>query len=88
MEGFFGTHAYLVNRRGVKKILAHKRLMPIEKQIDAVLSDMAASGALQVYALSAQLAVQDRDMETTIQIPVRKTAASLIGLGKDLYLRE
>ena len=34
-RSFFGTHAYVVHRRGLQKIFAYPRLMPIEKQIDA-----------------------------------------------------
>lgn len=34
-HAFFGTHAYVVHRRGLQKIFAYPRLYPIEKQIDA-----------------------------------------------------
>ena len=34
-RAFFGTHAYIMHRRGLHKIFAYPRLMPIEKQIDA-----------------------------------------------------
>ena len=35
VRSFFGTHAYVVHRRGLQKIFAYPRLMPAEKQIDA-----------------------------------------------------
>ena len=41
VEGFFGTHAYLVHKRAVRKIFAYPRLMPVEQQIDALMSQMA-----------------------------------------------
>ena len=44
-HSFFGTHSYVVHRRGLQKIFAFPRLMPIEKQIDAgVWGRLAAVG--------------------------------------------
>ena len=34
-RAFFGTHGYVVHRRGLQKIFAYPHLYPIEKQIDA-----------------------------------------------------
>ena len=34
-RAFFGTHAYVVHRRGLQKIFAYPHLYPIEEQIDA-----------------------------------------------------
>ena len=34
-RAFFGTHSYIMHRRGLHKIFAYPHLMPIEKQIDA-----------------------------------------------------
>lgn len=34
-RSFFGTHSYIVHRRGLHKIFGYPRLMPVEKQIDA-----------------------------------------------------
>lgn len=34
-HSFFGTHSYIVHRRGLQKVFAYPHLMPIEKQIDA-----------------------------------------------------
>jgi hypothetical protein len=42
---FFGTHAYVVHRRGLQKIFAYPRLMPIEKQIDAGVRGFKAAWA-------------------------------------------
>lgn len=80
---FFGTHGYVVHRRGLQKIFSYPRLMPIEKQIDAVLGDMCQRGLLNVYAVATTLVDQnDREFRSTIQIPVKRR------IGVDPYSRE
>lgn len=80
---FFGTHSYIIHRRGLQKIFNYPHLMPIEKQIDAVLGDMSQAGLLNVYAMDSALVFQNnREFKTTIQIPVKRR------LGVDPYARE
>ena len=67
---FFGLQAYCISKRGIDKILQYKRLFPIEKQIDAVLSDMIAQGLLNVYATRDSLVRQNNKFATQIQIPL------------------
>ncbi|KAL4457270.1 hypothetical protein ABPG75_012135 [Micractinium tetrahymenae] len=82
-RSFFGTHAYVVHRRGLQKIFAYPHLMPIEKQIDAVLGDMCQRGLLNVYALAEPLVEQnEREFRSTIQIPVKRR------IGVNPYSRE
>ncbi|KAI3425708.1 hypothetical protein D9Q98_007684 [Chlorella vulgaris] len=82
-HSFFGTHSYIVHRRGLQKVFAYPHLMPIEKQIDAVLGDMCQAGLLNVYALAEPLVQQNSDkFTTTIQIPVKRK------IGVNPYARE
>ncbi|EFN55609.1 hypothetical protein CHLNCDRAFT_133736 [Chlorella variabilis] len=82
-HSFFGTHSYVVHRRGLQKIFAFPRLMPIEKQIDAVLGDMCQQGLLNVYALAQPLVEQNsKEFRSTIQLPVKRR------LGVNPYARE
>lgn len=70
---FFGLHGYVVSARGIRKILASGRIFPVRKQIDTVLSEMAAAGEVTVYASPRKLVEQNnRDFETSIQIPLKE----------------
>lgn len=68
---FFGTHAYVITRRGCRKILEHPSVRPIHKQLDTVLSDLARDGVIGVYAMPQNISHQATDkFETSIQIPL------------------
>lgn len=85
VRGFFGTHAYLVHRRALRKLFAYPSLLPVEQQIDALMSEMAAAGRLAVYALNEHPMLVDQDNKefaTSVQIPVKR------GLWDDPYSRD
>lgn len=63
---FWGTHTYLISRRGVGKMLLYKN-MPIELQIDGFMSKLAQEGKLDVFATDPPLTAQAR-MGTDIQV--------------------
>lgn len=70
---FFGLHAYMINTKGIQKILKNPRMQLITKQIDSVLSDMVQDGDLNVYALPTPIAWQNNvDYATTIQMQLKK----------------
>jgi GR25 family glycosyltransferase involved in LPS biosynthesis len=46
---FCGTHAYIVNLQGAQWLLSYGRLLPIEQQIDAHLSELASDHGLNIY---------------------------------------
>lgn len=72
---FFGLHCYMINKRGIKKILANPKMQLITKQIDSVLCDMIRDGELNVYALPQPVAWQNNvDYRTSIQMELRKVA--------------
>lgn len=73
VQRFFLTHAMLMKRSGVEKLVSLLDTRPIEKQIDAAISDLAEQGRLKVICLTNNLADQHIAMfGTTIQIPVRQ----------------
>jgi GR25 family glycosyltransferase involved in LPS biosynthesis len=47
---FFQTHAYVINKTGIEKIL--KKAYPIQYQIDSFLSDMSSRNELNIYGLN------------------------------------
>ena len=72
VKRFFGLHGYLISAKGIRKILESPRLFPVGKQIDAVLSDMAAKGELTVYASPRKMVEQANELfRTQIQIPIK-----------------
>eukprot|EP00887_Chlorella_sp_A99_P007907 scaffold12.g7907.t1 len=85
VEGFFGTHAYLVHKRALRKVFAYPRLWPVELQIDALMSEMAQAGLLNVYALNEHPMLVDqnnKDFHTSAQLPVKR------GLWNDPWAHE
>jgi len=69
---FFGLHGYVINRKFVETFLASPGSRVVTKQIDSVLSDMAARGSINVYAAPTQLVRQNnRDHPTTIQMSLK-----------------
>jgi GR25 family glycosyltransferase involved in LPS biosynthesis len=74
VKRFFGLHGYLISRKGIKTLLqdnAHA-MMPVRKQIDTVLSDLAEQGRVTIYASTRKWVEQDNeDFRTSIQIPIQ-----------------
>lgn len=69
---FYGLHGYAIHKRGIEKVLRYSRTFPVEKQVDAVLAEMAEQGFLNVYASKQKLATQNnKDFKTSIQIPFK-----------------
>ena len=72
---FFGLHAYVIRRRGAVRAFQYG-LLPINQQLDSLLSDAAEEGALNIYTLPVKLARQDSSaFRTEIQMPLRRVAA-------------
>ena len=62
----------MINRKFVETFLASPGSRVVTKQIDSVLSDMAARGSINVYAAPMQLVRQNnRDHPTTIQMSLK-----------------
>ena len=55
---FFGTHAYLVNKKGIRRMLFAAPSLPLRMQIDVYLSRLASAGSLNVYHAPQSVAVQ------------------------------
>jgi GR25 family glycosyltransferase involved in LPS biosynthesis len=69
-RGFYtwNTGAYIINLKGVKKILNH---LPIDRPVDNFLAMLSVNGIINVYLVSPVLAIQDRtdsDIIHTIDI--------------------
>ena len=76
VKRFFGTHAYVVNRKGLRTLLANKnKLFPISHQIDSAMSLLSAPrGPLNIYATSVDLVQQSTAFATSIQKPLRNSS--------------
>jgi GR25 family glycosyltransferase involved in LPS biosynthesis len=73
---FYGLHCYVISAKGARNILKYDKLMPLEKQVDSMLSDMCEQNKLKVYAYPTSLSTQNNvRFKTTIQIPVRMRSA-------------
>lgn len=73
VQRFFLTHAMVLTRSGAQKLVALLDGKPIEKQIDAVISDLSEQGKLKVLCLKRALAEQNtQQFGTTIQIPIKQ----------------
>lgn len=68
---FFCLHAYIINKRAIKKIKPH--LKPIKMQIDWVLSELSQKDKLNIYIIKNSNWYQNREVSTTdIQTPMVK----------------
>ncbi len=66
---FYGTHAYIINRRCVSALL--KIALPMSMQIDSWLSELAIRGSLYVYTITNSGWVQNTSINASdIQTPV------------------
>jgi GR25 family glycosyltransferase involved in LPS biosynthesis len=55
---FFGLHAYLINKRGIRRILFESPALPLAMQLDIFVGRLAQSGTINVCALPTSIAVQ------------------------------
>jgi hypothetical protein len=72
VKKFFYTHAMLLNKKGVKKIINYLDDILIEQQIDAVLGEMAEKNMISIYCTTNAISKQNENFQTTIQIPVKQ----------------
>lgn len=72
VKRFFWLHGYLLSQTGAKKIIKYLNDIPIEQQIDAVLSDMAEKNKIRIYCMRNAAAKQNNGFHTTIQVPLKK----------------
>ena len=66
---FFLTHAYIIRRKAIKKMLDYNMLFPINQQIDAVLG--SHSNILRLYTVTNGF-VKQGGFSTDIQIGIKK----------------
>lgn len=62
---FLETHAYIINRRSVKVLLSHA--LPIDRQIDWHLSDLAQKNTIKIYAFSPNIVTQNKSNGSNVQ---------------------
>ena len=72
VTSFYGTHGYLINRKGAIKMMKDK--FPANIQIDLYMSRLAQQSILNIYASDSeiQFAHQSPQFKTLIQMPLRK----------------
>lgn len=70
---FFGTHAYIISRKCMEKLLVMPDLVPLSQQIDSFLSDKNEQGEIKVYALKQDIVTQNMVFPTSIQVPLKAT---------------
>jgi GR25 family glycosyltransferase involved in LPS biosynthesis len=69
---FWGTHAYLLNKRGARKFVDSYQRDKIQVQIDSQMSMLARAGNLNVY-IANRADVVTGDHGTDIQLPIMET---------------
>lgn len=72
VDKFFGLHGYIIARAGAEKILQQPEMYTIGKQVDALLSDFARRGILNIYAAMEQYVVQDPNIKTSVQMMLKE----------------
>jgi GR25 family glycosyltransferase involved in LPS biosynthesis len=65
---FCGTHAYIINKRGIEWLLNNSELFPIEKQVDFKLSEYCKKGLNVYYHPNKQMYFVDENAGTDIQL--------------------
>jgi GR25 family glycosyltransferase involved in LPS biosynthesis len=68
VDRFFCTHAYIINKKAIKKI--KNKLYPIKDQIDWYLSDLSEKKVLNIYSLKNNNWYQN-NFGTDIQTPLK-----------------
>jgi GR25 family glycosyltransferase involved in LPS biosynthesis len=56
--GFWGTHGYLINKQGAKKLVEETDALKIDGQVDAFISRMIQQNKINVYAYKKHLFYQ------------------------------
>lgn len=70
VKRFFLTNAYIINKKGVNKILKSRTIFPIQQQIDSYLSEMALDFNLNIYIHNNyKYYEQSKNHGTDIQLP-------------------
>lgn len=64
ITSFLQTHAYVIRRRSVEKILQH--MYPIRQQLDWQLSSLARSGIIRIEGARHQVVIQDKHLPSRI----------------------
>lgn len=72
---FMLTHAYLIKKKAIIKILETDTLFPISQQIDAYMSEL--SSTLKIYAVKKDI-VRQGQSRTDIQAPIIKSSLNNI----------
>lgn len=57
---FWGMFAYVVNLKGVRKLLAHKDFIKPSRPCDVVMSDMGLNNKLNIFACHPEICTYDR----------------------------
>ena len=69
---FFGLQAYLINQKGIGKVLATSEA-PYKHQLDHEFSNLAEAGKLNIYSTPQSIAHQATNIfNTNIQIPLKR----------------
>ena len=66
---FWGTHGYLVNKKGAKKIIEQGGI-PIDDQIDGDMGKLAREGVLQIYAPYTNVITVNIQLPSQVQMDV------------------
>ena len=69
VTGFWGTFGYLISKQGARKFVNTVDTVKIDAQIDAYMSWMSQTGALNLYALKNPIIIDNNiTKQTDIQI--------------------
>lgn len=76
VKRFFGTHAYIINKKGAEWLMENGKLFPMKQQIDSHMSELASDYGLNVYA-SNKFFINVNDIiwkknDSNIQVPNAK----------------
>ena len=82
MNKFWGTHGYLINKSGVSKMLELANI-PIDDQIDGVMSKLSQEGKLNIYAPLNIHISSNTDLGSEIQMMI--THKKNVDPNKDPY---
>ena len=82
MNKFWGTHGYLINKSGVSKMLELANI-PIDDQIDGVMSKLSQEGKLNIYAPLNIHISSNTDLGSEIQMMI--TRKENVDPNKDPY---
>ena len=66
MQEFWGTHGYLINQNGIRKMLDYANI-PIDDQIDAIMSKLEHNKMLKIYAPNQEYISQNITFSSEVQ---------------------